>query len=99
MLKITISPEKLTFKWLKVGDSELNRFDVGGGKEIAKKLENSKSKKLCKSQKLAKSEKKLSKSGNSPNFNAIKAGLKFLILDARTSFNCLWLAFIKASIL
>ena len=44
-------------------------------------------------------EKKLSKSGNSTNFDAMEAKPKFLTFDTRTGFNCLWLAFIKALIL
>ena len=54
---------------------------------------------MSKSQNLAKSRKKLIKSGNSTNFNTIEDGPKFLILDTRIAFNCLWLVFIKASIL
>ena len=48
---------------------------------------------------MAKSRKKSSKSGNSSNFDAIEDGPKFLTLDARTAFNCLWLAFTEAPIL
>ena len=60
------------------------------------KSEKPKSKKLSKSQKLTKLGKKLLKSRNSPNFNAKKDGLSFLTSKARTAFNCLQLAFIKA---
>ena len=56
------------------------------------KSENSKGKKLAKF-------KKPSKSKNSPIFNAKKAGPNFLMLEARTAFNRLWLAFTKALIL
>ena len=59
----------------------------------------SKTRKLPKFQKLAKSRKKLLKSGNLPNFNAKKNRPSFLILNTRTTFNYLWLAFIKALIL
>ena len=48
---------------------------------------------------MAKSGKKLSKSGNSTNFDATEVGPKFLTLDIRTAFNHLWLAFTKALIL
>ena len=63
------------------------------------KSEKSKSKKTSKSQNLAKLGKKLSKSGNSTNFNATEDEPKFLIPDAKTAFNCLQLAFIEAPIL
>ena len=63
------------------------------------KSEELKSKKTSKSQNLAKSGKKLSKIGNSINFNAMEDGPKFLTLDAKTAFNCLQLAFTKAPIL
>ena len=94
MLKTTIPPERLTPKRLRVGDNKVNRFGVGGNKEIARKLE-----KLFKSQKSAKLRKKLLKNRNSPNFGASKAKLKFLTSDASIAFNRLWLAFIKAPIL
>ena len=41
----------------------------------------------------------MSKSENSTHFDATEDGPKFLIPDARTAFNRLWLAFIKAPIL
>ena len=53
--------------------SEDNRFDIGNDKQIAKKSKNSKDKKLSISWKLAKLRKKLSKSRNSPNFDATEA--------------------------
>ena len=59
----------------------------------------SKSEKTSKSWNLAKSGKKLSKSGNSTNFDATKDRPKFLTLDARTAFNRLRLAFTEALIL
>ena len=55
----------------------------------------SKSEKTSKSENLAKSGKKLSKSGNSTNFDATEDGPKFLTSDAKTAFNRLWLAFIE----
>ena len=88
------------------GNSEVDGFDVGGnGIKYAKKSGKSsksrklKSKKTSKSQNLAKSRKKLLKSENSPNFDAMEAGPKFLTPDARTAFNRLWLAFTKVLIL
>ena len=54
---------------------------------------------MSKSQNLAKSGKKLSKSGNSTNFDATEDGPKFLTPDARTAFNRLRLAFTEAPIL
>ena len=63
------------------------------------KSEKLKSEKTFKSQNSAKSRKKLSKSGNSTNFNAIEDEPKFLIPYARTIFNRLRLAFTKALIL
>ena len=56
------------------------------------KSRNSKSKKLAKS-------KKPSKSGNSPNFDAKKAGSSFLTPKAKAAFNHLHLTFIDAPIL
>ena len=106
MLKATILPERLTPEWLKVGDGEVDRFGVGGnGVEHAKKSQKlsksrkSKSEKTSKSRNLAKSGKKLSKSGNSTNFNATEDGSKFLTPNARTTFNRLRLAFTEAPIL
>ena len=59
----------------------------------------SKSKKTSKSRNSAKLGKKLSKSGNSTNFDAMEDGPKFLTPDARTAFNRLRLAFTEAPIL
>ena len=67
--------------------------------EHAKKSGKSKSEKTSKSQNLAKSGKKLSKNGNSTNFNATEDRPKFLTPDARTAFNRLRLAFTEAPIL
>ena len=63
------------------------------------KLRKSKSEKTSKSQNLAKSEKKLLKSGNSSNFGVMEVRPKFLTLNAKTTFELLWLAFTKAPIL
>ena len=94
MLKTTVPLEKLTPKWLGIGNSKVNRFDIGGSVEHAKKLE-----KTFKSRNLAKSGKKLSKSENLTNFNTTEVGPKFLTSDARTAFNRLRLAFTEAPIL
>ena len=94
MLKTIIPPKRLTPEWLRVGNGEINRFGVGGGVKYVKKSE-----KMSKSQNLAKSRKKLSKSGNLTNFDAIKAGPKFLTSNAKTAFNHLQLAFIEALVL
>ena len=98
ILQITIAPEKLISKLLKVGADKLNRFDVDSDKKIAKKSKKSKSEKSSKSQKSAKSEKKLSKSGNAPNFDIKENRLSFLILKTRSTSNCLWLIFINTLI-
>ena len=94
------------------GDGEIDgvgvsRNDVEHAKKSGKtskswklsKLEKSKSKKTSKSRNLAKSGKKLSKSGNSTNFDTTEDRLKFLTPDARIAFNRLWLAFTEALIL
>ena len=81
-------------------NSEVDGFGVGrNGVEHAKKSGKSKSKKTSKSRNSAKSGKKLSKSGNSTNFDATEDGPKFLTPDARTAFNRLRLAFTEAPIL
>ena len=82
------------------GDGEVDRYGVGeNGVKHVKKSGKSKSEKMSKSQNLAKSGKKLSKSGNSTNFDATEDGPKFLPPDAKTAFNRLWLAFTEAPIL
>ena len=95
---------KLAFKG-NDGNGEVNRFGVSkNGIEHAKKSgklsksRKSKSKKIFKSRNLAKSGKNLLKSGNLTNFDAIKPKPKFLTPNAKTTFNCLRLAFIKAFI-
>ena len=84
------------------GNNKVDRFD-GNSIEYAKKLEKLKTSKLSKLQKsknkkLAKS-KQLSKSRNSLNFSTKKTKSSFLTFGTREAFNCLRLAFIKASIL
>ena len=78
-------------KLLKTGKSSKSQKLFKSGK--------SKSEKTSKSRNSAKSGKKLSKSGNSTNFDATKDGPKFLTPDARTAFNHIWLAFTEAPIL
>ena len=70
------------------GNGEVNGFGIcrNGVKHVKK------------SEKPSKSGKKLSKNGNSTNYDTMEAKTKFLTFTARTTFNCLWLAFIKASI-
>ena len=79
----------------------INKNDVKYAKKPRKwsKLRKSKSEKTSKSQNLATLGKKLLKSWNSTNFDATKAGPKFLTPDAKTALNGLWLAFNKAPIL
>ena len=66
--------------------------------ELIEKSGNLKGKKLSKSQKSVKPGKKLSKSGNLPNFNAKKNISSFLTLEGRVALNYLWLIFTKAPI-
>ena len=78
-----------------VGDSDgLNN----GSKRIKPKPEKSAKSRNSKGKKLVKS-KKPSKSGNWPDFGAMKPGPNFLTLEARLAFNHLRLAFTEASIL
>ena len=103
MLKTALPPKKSTSE--EVGDSKGGDGVDSGSMEIAKKSRKSKGQKTSKSQKLAKSRKSSksgknsSKSGNSPNFGATESGPSFLIPEARSAFNRLWLAFTKAPIL
>lgn len=99
MLKTTILQEDSIFKQQEGGDNKIDRFNVNRGKKITKKSRNFKNKKLCKPQKLTKSRKKQSKIGNLSKFNTKKTKPSFLIIDAKTAFNCLQLAFTKALIL
>ena len=55
--------------------------------EKLSKLRKSKSKKSFKSQNLAKRKKKLSKSGNLPNFDAKEIELSFLTFNTKITFN------------
>ena len=105
MLKTTRSPD-VSRPEVGNGNSEVVGFGIGGGgEELAKKSGKSKAQKTSKSQNLAKSRKssksgkKLSKSGNLPNFGAIETGPSFLTPKARSTFNRLRLAFTKALIL
>ena len=84
-----------------VDEFSVSRNNVEHTKKSGKLFQSgkSKSKKMFKSQNLAKSRKKLSKSENSTNFDAIRAGSKFLILNTRKTFNYLQLAFTEVSIL
>ena len=61
--------------------------------------ENQKAKNCLSPKNWLSQEKKLSKSGNLSKFDIKIAGLSFLISNARTTFNRLWLAFTKAPIL
>ena len=105
MLKTTVLPKKLISDKLKTSNGKSGISIDSDGMEHAKKSEKLKtqnllkSQKLFKSQKSAKTRKKLSKRGNSTNFDAKKTKLNFLIPKARMTFNCLWLAFTKALIL
>ena len=87
-------------------NNKVNGFSIGRNSiEHAKKSRKlsksgkSKSEKMFKSQNLTKSGKKLSKSGNSTNFDATEDKPKFLILDAKIAFNRLRLAFTETPIL
>ena len=107
MLKTTMSSQVLTANEV-LGTKVLaaNKVgDIGGGdrssdglKHMEPKTGRLESQKTSKFRNLAKS-KKQSKSGNSPKFNAIKAGPSFLTPKARAAFNRLRLAFIEAPIL
>ena len=111
MLKKAAPSEKLISDRLDIGDGRGNNSVdgdgvSGDGVELAKKLGKLKGQKSAKFRKLSKSgkskgekSKKLSKSRNSPNSNVTEAGPSFLTPNAKTTFNCLWLAFIKAPIL
>ena len=96
MLKTAASPERLTLE--EVDDGEGSDGVDGSGVEIAKKSGKSKGQKTSKSQKLSKSGKNLSKSGNSPNSGIMETGPSFLTPKARSTFNCLRLAFTEAPI-
>ena len=107
MLKTTVLSQMLVANDVLI----VNEVDgVEGGDELIEKGRKLlKTRKLSKSLKLSKSgnskgkksakSKKPSKSRNLSNFNAKEAGPSFLTPKARTPFNRLWLAFIKAPIL
>ena len=81
------------------GDESIEKCGKLSKTGKSSKSQKSKSEKMSKSRNLAKSGKKLSKSGNSTNFDATEDGPKFLTPDARTAFNRLRLAFTEAPIL
>ena len=82
------------------GNGEVDGFGVSrNGMEHVKKSKKSKSEKTFKFWNLAKSRKKLSKSGNSTNSDAIKDKPKFPTPNTRTVFNLLRLTFTEALIL
>lgn len=84
--------------FLNVSGSEVgngNDKGVGFGVADSKKYVK-KSRELFKSQKLFKSRKNLSKRENLSKFGTKKAGPYFLTSDAKKTFNCLWLAFLKS---
>ena len=106
MLKITMSlqvlalNEMLSARMLAADEVD----DVRGGNRLSDgsnhmelKTGRSESQKLAKSN--GEKSKKLSKSGNSPNFDAIEAGPSFLTPEARAAINRLRLAFTKTLIL
>ena len=84
------------------GNSKVDGFGSNGVEHTKKsgKLKGKKSAKFQKSSKFkGKKSKKSAKSGNSSNFSITESGPSFLIPKARTTFNCLRLAFTKAPIL
>ena len=97
LLLMLVANELLTANEVSGVDS--NDESIEKYEKLLKTGKTSKSYKLAKSQKLAKFGKKLSKSGNSPNFDAKDNGSSFPTPKAWASFNCLWLAFTKAPIL
>ena len=108
MLKKTMSLQLLIADKLLIAN-KIDSIEGDNGNELIKKFTKLKIGKLSKDQKLSKSKKsnskksakskKLSKNKNSPKFITKKAGSNFLTLKAKAIFNCLWLAFTKASIL
>ena len=77
--------------------------DIESYNKLIEKFVKPKTRKLSQSQnpktkKLAKP-KKLSKSRNLLNFVVKKVETSFPTIDTKTTFNCLWLTFTKASIL
>ena len=105
MLKRAAPLERLISEEVCDGEGDDSIYSVGGMK-IAKKSKKSKSQKISKFRKSSKSGKskveklkKPSKSGKSPNFDTKNSGPNFLTPKARSAFNRLQLAFIKAPIL
>ena len=102
----TIAPlKRSTSNRLEVSDNKGSDSFGDNGVELAKKSEKLKGQNLAKSQKLSRSRKskgekskKLSKGGNSPNFDAKDIGPSFLTPKARVAFNYLRIAFTKAPI-
>ena len=88
MLKMVVSSEKLNSRQLRVGNSEVNRFCIGGDEKIAKKLEKLKDQNLSIPQKLAKSGKNLSKYENLSKFDIKNICLTFLTFKTKKYFNC-----------
>ena len=82
----------------KINSIKDNNKSIKKYRKLSKVRKLVKGLKLFKSQKLAKSRKKLSKSENLSNFDTKKNKPSFFTFDAKTIFNCLWLAFIKALI-
>ena len=76
----------------KVGGVKCGEKLIGKCGKLLKTRKTSEDKKLVKS-------KKLSKSRNSPNFDAKDSKPSFLIPEAKAAFNHIWLAFTKAPIL
>ena len=100
MLKTSVSLERLISKRLEFIEVKVKKSGIGSNSvEFAKKLGKSKGQNLSKSQKSVKLTIKSSKNENLSNFNAIETGSSFLTSDAKTAFNCLWLAFTKTLIL
>ena len=97
MLKTTVLSKVLAANEVDGGEGGDESIEKCGKLSKTRKL--SKFQKLSKSQNLAKSGKKLSKSRNWTNFNAMEDRPKFLTPNARTTFNRLWLAFTEAPIL
>ena len=108
MLKTTVSLQVLVadevlaaneVNGVESGDESIEKYGKSSKTRKSFKSQKSKSEKTSKSRNSGKSGKKLSKSGNLTNFDTTEDGSKFLIPDARTAFNRLWLAFTEAPIL
>ena len=97
MLKTTVPSQVLIANEV-LAVNEIGSIE-GDGELIQKCGKLSKTRKLSQSRKSAKSGKKLSKSGNLPNFNTQKNKPSFLTSNLRTVFNYLEFVFTKALIL